>query len=315
MCYSLSMKRLYQWDYRQPFHYMVTLKCLPGLPPLSLLKADDRWDIDPSYPLTQALAETIHAFVAQSPGISAICPFSIMPDHLHLLIKLSEDPERHSLKGYVKILRAKLAQTFCEVTGLNTPLFEPDWHDLIVKRRHQLSNFTHYICNNAHMRLLRQSHATAFQCTRAYAHWRLDGLPVDLVGTPELLDEPALLAVRISRKVLEGTPEWEETMDFYAHWRPGMTAVGTWWSKGEKAAARKILERGGNLIYLTPHGFPERWHPAGDEAQKLCTNGRLLYLTPYPPQTRQLPEGETRRRCLELNALAQKMQAAIACDA
>ncbi len=306
------MKRLFDWDYRAPYHYMVTLKCLPDLPPLSRLKADDRWGFDGTYPLTRALVQTIHDFVARSPGIAYISPFIIMPDHVHLLIKLNEHPDRLSLKSYVHILRVQLARTFSAHTGIQTALFSPEWHDLIVKRRHQLANFKHYICNNAHMRLLRQSHRDHFHCTRGYTHWRLGDLKADLVGSPELLDEPALLAVRISRKVIEGTPEWQKTMSFYDAWRPGMTAVGTWWSKGEQAAAQKILAQGGTLIRLEPNGFPERWHPSGDEAQKRCAEGRVLYLSPYLPQTSKLPEGETRRRCLELNDLAQKMQSSLA---
>ncbi len=299
---------MYKWDYRAPYHYMVTLKCLPHLPPLSRLTAEDRWGFDLTYPLTRALAQTIHDFVEHSPGIAYINPFIIMPDHIHLLIKLNEHQERLSLKSYVHILSVQLTRTFAAQTALTTPLFEPLWHDLIVKRARQLVNFEHYICNNAHMRLLRLAHKDHFYCTRGYTHWRLGELTADLVGSSELLDEPALLAVRISRKVAEGTSEWVKTMAFYDAWRPGMTAVGTWWSKGEQAAALKILERGGFLIRLEPNGFPERWHPSGDEAQKMCAEGRVLYLSPYPPQTQRLPEGETRRRCLALNDLAQKMQ-------
>ncbi len=279
---------------------------------MSRLKAEDRWGFDGAYPLTQALAQTIGNFVAQSPGVAYINPFIIMPDHIHLLIKLNDHPERLSLKSYIHILSVQLTRTFSAHTGLKTSLFSPEWHDLIVKRHHQLVNFEHYICNNAHMRLLRQSHPTRFYCTRNYTHWRLGDLPCDLVGTPELLDEPALVAVRISRKITEATPEWQKTMAFYDAWRPGMTAVGTWWSKGEQAAAQKILARGGHLIHLDPCGFPERWHPSGDFAQKMCADGRILYLSPYPPQTQHLPVGETRRRCLELNALALRMQAALA---
>ncbi len=303
-----------RWDYKRPYHYMVTLKCLPNLPPLSRLTADDRWGFDGGYPLTRALAQTVKDFVARSPGIAYINPFIIMPDHLHLLVKLNDHPQRLSLKVYVRILRAQLARTFAQQTGLETSLFQPEWHDLIVKRANQLRHFQQYICNNAHMRLLRQAHQDYFYCTRAYHHWRLGEMAVDLVGNPELLDEPALLAIRISRKVVEGTPEWEATLQRLDAWKPGMTAVGTWWSKCEQAAAQRILARGGNLIHLQPRGFPERWHPAGEAAHRHCAEGRVLYLSPYPAQGAKLPDGETRARCLALNALALKMQEALLPD-
>ncbi len=287
------------------------MTCLPGLPPLSQLTTEERWGFNSKHPLTLSLAQTIHNFVEHSPGIESATPFAIMPDHIHLLIKLNSHPERLSLLKYMHILRRQLIRTFIIQTGITTELFEPTWHDLIVKRHHQLNNFAYYICNNAHMRLLRQQHHDRFHCTRGYTHWRLGGLSVDLVGTPELLDEPALLAVRLSRKILEGSLEWEKAMAFYDAWRPGMTAVGTWWSKAERAAAQRILANGGNIIHLSPTGFPNHWHPAGTNAQKSCAEGHTLYLSPYPHQTQQLPQGETRHRCLELNTLAQTMQDAL----
>ncbi len=306
------MSRLPTWDYRAPYHYLVTLKCLPGLPPLSRLDARFSWGIDPNYPMTRALTETIGQFLRDSPGLSSVKPFILMPDHIHLLVKIKDVPERHALPKYVAILKAYLRRRYREETGLNTLLFEKEWHDLIVKRRRQLGNFIHYITNNPHERLLRQSAKSLFHCYRDQHHYRLGDKAFDMVGNPELLDEPALVTVRISRKVVEGTAAWEKTMSLYDRWKPGMTAVGTWWSKGEQAAERKILARDGAVIKLMPDGFPERWHPAGEEAQRTCAKGKTLYLSPYPPHTAQLPLGETRARCLALNDLAKAMEAACA---
>ncbi len=299
------MGRLPQWDYRRPYFYMVTLKCLPNLPPLSRLSAEDTWGYDYNYPLTKALAETIKTFLANSPGLESLSPYVIMPDHLHLLVKIANVPERQSLPVYVRILKALLRKTFCAATGLTTPLFEPEWHDLIVKDPKHLANFRNYIRNNPKMLLLRRQHRDLFHCYRNFQHWRLGEQCYDLVGNPELLKEPAMLAVRISRSVKEGTPEWEKMISFYSRWRPGMTAIGTWWSPGEKAAYKHILARGGNILLLSPEGFPERWHPAGTEAQQACSTGHLLFLSPYAASTNQHPVGETRRRCLELNAFSQ----------
>lgn len=285
LCYNRCMARLRNWDYKRPYYYMVTLKRMPGLLPLSVLTRDDPWGVDATCPLTQVLRNTIHDFVAHSPGIEEISPYVIMPDHIHLLIKLSEFPERKSLLCYVNILSRLLRNAYQTHVGVaRVNLFEPDWHDLIVKKPNQLKNFRNYIRNNPKMALLRQSHREKFHCYRGYRHWRLGDTPCDLVGNPELLDEPAFLAVKVSRSVLPGSEEWMQLETFYDSWRPGTTAVGTWWSKGEQMVYQKILARGGHIIVLCPDGFGERWHPTGEQAQALCAEGpcfisRLILLT------------------------------------
>ncbi len=301
------MAQLHGWDYKKPFYYMVTLKRLKGLPPLSILKADDPYGFDRDYPITVALQNVLHQFVSRSVGVESVAPYAIMPDHIHLLIKLNEHPERESLLNYVNILMRLLRNAFQKVYGERVPLFEPEWHDLICMKAHQLSNFHRYILNNPRMALLRQSHRDLFYCYRRYRHWRLGEVACDLVGNPELLDEPAFLAVRLSRRILPGSAEWQKAEAFYSHWRVGGTAVGTWWSKAEQMAYQKILAAGGNLIVLSPDGFGPRWHPVGEQAQLACAEGRLLFLSPYEPHTAKLPLGETRARCLVLNDLAQKM--------
>ncbi len=298
------------WDYKKPYFYLVTLKRLAGLPPLAKLDPTASFGIDRTHPLTRALSEEINAFQTRSPGIESIKPFIIMPDHIHLLIKIKDIPERKSLKVYVSFLKGFLRRRFRKETGLDTLLFEKDWHDLIVKKAKQLNNFNRYICNNPQMALLRQAHREKFYCYRDYRHWRLGDAPCDLVGNPELLDEPAFLAVKVSRSVLPGSLEWTRLEAFYENWRPGATAVGTWWSKGEQMAYQKILANGGNIIVLCPDGFGECWHPTGEQAQALCAEGRLLYLSPYPAHAAKLPTGETRARCVALNALARQMEAA-----
>ncbi len=298
------MKRCIGWDYRKPYHYLVTLKCLPGLPALSRFDPGSPWGLEYAYPLTRALAATIDAFAERSPGIASVTPYVIMPDHIHLLIKLSEDPDRLSLPKYVMMLKAFLRRTYHEETGIDTPLFETEWHDLICKRSRQLGNFIHYIVNNAHERLIRLEAKDLFHCHRAFRHYRLGDAACDLVGDPGLLDEPALVAVRLSRRLTEGSAEWARQMAFYDAWRPGMTAVGTWWSPAEREAGRRIIAAGANVIRLSPEGFAPRWHPAGEESQRLCAEGRVAYLSPYPPHTGALPPGELRARCLALNARA-----------
>ncbi len=310
LCYAHLMARMFHWDYRRPYYYLVTVACLPNLPPLSKLQAEDVWGIDPAYPITRALATAVRVFLSESPGIESLSPYVLMPDHAHFLIKLADIPNQRTLGSYVRILKARLRQAYCLASGVQTDLFAPDFHDLIVKQSFQLAAFRQYIRGNPRMLLLRRSHRDRFHCYRDYRHWRLGEQACDAVGNPELLDEPICEAIRVSRSVTEGSPAWNELMARLETWRPGMVAVGTWWSAGERATYRAILVRGGSVICLSPRGFPTRWHPAGEEAQRDCAAGRVLYLSPYPPENRLLPPGETRRRCLDLNTLALAIAAA-----
>lgn len=102
---------------------------------------------------------------------------------------------------------------------------------------------------------------------------------------------------------------------FYGHWRPGMVAVGTWFSKAEQRARELILAQGGGLIVLTPEAYAPHWHPAGQAAQDLTSEGRLLTLFLFPEPIHREDTGEMRRRCLRLNALAKEMEAAIFAEA
>lgn len=306
-----SYKRLEGFDYRLPYYYMVTLKRLPGLCAFSELDPAHPATVCPT-PVTQALEVAIRDFLAASPGIERIQPYVIMPDHLHLLVKLNgEVSDRLALPIYVRILVRVLTHAYCTATGHCGPVFEPGFHDFIVKRQGQLHNFAHYILENPRQALLRATARDLFMPRAVINHWRLAGFPaVTAVGNVELLEEPALLAVKLSRSVQPGTSAWQEMERFYSRWRPGMVAIGTWFSPAEQYARRLILAREGSLIVLSPRAYERRWHPSGEEAQRHCAEGRLLTLFPFDAPIYSEDVGETRRRCLRLNALAKAAEAA-----
>lgn len=136
-----NMGRLPNWNYKAPYYYMVTMKCLPGLPPLAILDGKAPHGVRAEYPLTARLQKVIFQFVERTPTVESVSPFVIMPDHLHLLIKIADIPERKSLADVVDLLRRLLRNAFQEEIGQKIPLFENEWHDLIVKKEKQLKNF------------------------------------------------------------------------------------------------------------------------------------------------------------------------------
>ena len=72
----------------------------------------------------------------------------------------------------------------------------------------------------------------------------------------------------------------------------------------EKEVMREAMNRGYCLIYLCENGFPELYKPAG-ESFEACSEGRLLQISPwdYHMQRRII----SREQCLMLNRLAEEI--------
>ncbi len=85
--------RLPGFDYKSPFYYMVTLKRLKGLAAFS--EISERGIVPNA--ITRAFEKTIRSFHAVWRCCDEISPFAIMPDHLHLLIKIRPTPDRVAL--------------------------------------------------------------------------------------------------------------------------------------------------------------------------------------------------------------------------
>ncbi len=293
---------------------MVTLKkqrCHPE--PFARLNPRCRYGVSPQR-LTIAMSRVIIALPKDFSHLVSVTPFTVMPDHIHLLMLADGTPGAPPLGGYIHELTQRLEAVYRELTGTPSPrpLFDPDWDVLAATQDGALDRFYRYILENPADALVRRDSRECFRAVRGIRHPRIDAgrLSVDAVGNLKLLEAPMLRSVRLHRGTLPGTAEWEAALRCCEACGPGCAAVGTWWSKAEQEARRRILARGGDIIHLCPHGFGERWHPAGPESQALCADGRLLYLSPYVYSARPLLVGVTRMRCLRLNEIAAGMAAA-----
>ena len=91
-----TMPRLKGFNYRRPFFYMVTLKRLANLAAFLQISDDAEPPKDakgrPRYlianEITRAFAREIREFASHWRGLAPIECFIVMPDHIHLLIKL-----------------------------------------------------------------------------------------------------------------------------------------------------------------------------------------------------------------------------------
>lgn len=274
---SARGRRLFGFDYSSPYFYMVTIKRLPEAPPLSEV-ADDpvRHWLHPTS-LTRPLETAIRAFHETWHCVEAIRHYTIMPDHIHLILKILPVEKRLTLPRIVWLLIRALEKACAPVAarGPEPPsaqplamgfsaspasgtggsrsggfrLFSLDWHDRIVLRAGQLAAFKRYIFDNPRRRVLRQSHSGFF---RRIPDVQFLGHRWDAYGNTALLDLPVIEPFRCSRSWRPDSPEWQASLARASRLGPGCAGIGTFMSPCEKACGHAIGLAGGRWIILSP---------------------------------------------------------------
>jgi len=333
------MHRLRGFDYKRPFFYMVTLKRLPELAAFSQIAAEDEPPTDArgrlrylvANEITRAFARVIRHFHEKWWGLWPIDCFAIMPDHIHLLIRIKDSGDQMALGKYVYQLMKALAGEYWRLTGQALqdattakleapqdsaagqnasvagavssapipPIFERSWHDWIVKKDGQLAAFTRYIRENPERAWLRRQNRQYFGKVRKVSFL---GREWFAYGNLAILDLPMLMAVKGHRATKPGSPEWEVLVEACGRIGPGGAGVGTFMSPLEKECGNAIAKVGGKWVVLSPEGFSERWHPPR-EKERFCAEGRMLFLSLWPSTGRRQQNAELYHRCHEMGDL------------
>ena len=305
-------KRLTGFDYSRPMFYMVTIKCRAGVRALSEIVAPGKCQMNA---ITRAMVNCIRSFHLGCDVIAPIECFSIMPDHIHLLIRIADRGK--ALKGVgvggvsstgaapVRILRLEtivdllmqaLEGRYREVSGLREQVFEASWHDWIVTAEGQLPAFTRYIRENPRRAFLREANRRYFTSVRrvnfADREWFA-------YGNAALLELPVIEPFRCSRKWEPDGVEWGVAVGRAERLGPGGAGCGTFMSPCEKACGNAIYQAGGALIVLSPEGFAPRWHPPRNK-EALCAKGRMLFLSLWEPCAARPDNATLYRRCHEM---------------
>ena len=119
------MKRLKGFDYTKPYFYMVTLKRVKGLKPFCEITKEAEPPKDakgrPCYlianEITAAFAKLIREFHTKWWGLWPIECFIVMPDHLHLLIRIKDTGDQMALGKYVYQLMKALTEAYWRAVG------------------------------------------------------------------------------------------------------------------------------------------------------------------------------------------------------
>ena len=314
------MARLFDFDYKSPFFYMVTLKRLDGIADFSQIGDDGhlvRSDI------TRAFESVIESFHLKWRCIEPISPFVVMPDHIHLLVKIKPTPDRVALGVIVSQLSKALRAVYWQIVaadaaprktrqqrlpsgvapcasaqgrGPSRDILSPSWHDWIVKRDGQLAAFRRYIRENPERAALRRGNAKFFGAVRRV---NFLGREWFAYGNDALLSLPMLVPIKGHRSTAQGSAEWNALIASASRIGPGGAGVSTFMSPLEKACGNAIAKSGGTWIVLSPEGFGPRWHPPR-EKERFCAQGRMLFLSLYEADTHKPTKKMLYERCHEM---------------
>ena len=281
--------RLSGFDYSRPYFYMITIRRKPAAAPFSRIVAPGRCEMGA---VTRAFVNCIRNFHLACAAVAPITCFTVMPDHVHLLVELVENDCHLRLEVVVGQLMSALEGRWQEVTKRREEVFEASWHDWIVSRRGQLAAFTRYIRENPARHFLRLSHREYFRRTRPI---KFLGRTWQGYGNDALLCLPVIEPFRCSRSWTPGSPEWKRAVARAARTGPGGAGIGTFMSP----CGHALGLAGGRWIVLSPAGFGPRWHP-GREFERFCAEGRMLFLSLYEARASRLANSELHDRCHEM---------------
>ena len=124
-----------------------------------------------------------------------------------------------------------------------------------------------------------------------------------VVGNKFLLDIPDKMAVIVHRRYTD-----EENVRLREEWlacgERGGVLVSAAIAQKEKEVMREAMNRGYNIILLKENGFPKLYKPTG-EAFYACAEGTLLQISPWEFHMEE--KVITRAQCLHLNAMAERL--------
>lgn len=299
-------RRCHGHDYRAPFIYHIILSKAEGCETFGSVKGDAR--IEPGKPgsayielssLGNIIQNAIKALPKDFPIIQ-FYQYCIMPDHLHLLLRVLERSEMH-LGFYVTKLKGKIREGYSQLTGKecsSEEIFKPNYCDKPLIRRRSLDGLFRYIRLNPHRLAMRRQYPMFFQRVRRL---KIGEHEYEAYGNLFHFRNPDKDAVKISRSF-----SVEEKAKKKAYWledaSTGAVLVSPFISKEEKAIRSEAEALGGSIILIIHEAFPERFKPARHDFE-LCCSGRLLIISLGEPRGTEL----TREICRRMNALAEEI--------
>ena len=338
---------------RTPFHnyrdkgtYMLTLVVEDRMPLFGTLKGEGHapsGTANAPRVVLSALGEDIrdveiHKIALFYPMVE-VWKLCIMPDHLHMIVRVKEEmPEGKNLGQVVRGFKTGCTRAWWSLMDRNvaamppsgepkgttaTPvpsafpaapvpsafpagsnnrplLFEKGYCDKILLRPGQLENWKRYLDDNPRRLAIKRQHPEYFTIMQ---HIDIGEWPCQAVGNRFLLSIPEKAAVIVHRAYSD-TEFAQLKEQWLALGENGGVLVSAAIAPREKEVMREAMDRGYLLVLLRENGFPRLYKPVG-EAFTACSEGRLLQISPWDFHMQR--KIISRDQCLQLNRLAEEI--------
>ncbi len=278
-----SMKRRTPWhDYSRKGTYMLTLVVRERMPILGTLRGCLEGESMPYVELSalgNAIVQEEQQKINQSYPLVEVWKLCIMPDHLHMIVRIKEHMgENEHLGKVVAGFKSGCNNVYWRLFNMNQPprqgLFEKGYCDKILMHEGQLDNWKHYLDDNPRRLMMKRQNPELFSVLTGM---EVAGEQCQVVGNRFLLNIPDKVAVIVHRR----------------------------YTDEENARLREeAMNRGYNIILLRENGFPKLYKPSG-EAFDACAKGVLLQISPWDFHYER--RVITREQCLHLNAMAERI--------
>jgi len=249
---------------------------------------------------------------AEIPKIHQIYPqanvwqVAVMPDHLHLIIRISASlPEGKSLGSIIRGFKTGCSRAQWKLQSPGTPekvLFESGYNDHILMRDGQLDNWKRYLAENPVRAWVRKQSPELMQRSICMI---IGGVRFGGFGNFYLLRHPEKHQVFFHRKT-DGVPTEETEYWTQEHERlknlgcHGDVLVTPGISECEKRIKNEAIQEKYRLIHIQKEPIGTLWKPERSRFLA-CTEGTLLILAPW---TKDMKGQGDSQRFHQLNEIA-----------
>ncbi len=300
-------------DYTSRCIYMITLFKASGIPPFSRITGGkgDYTDNLRVRIILDAPGAIINNEISHLPGYFPwieIIRFTIMPDHLHIIIFVKEAGHCH-LGNIEATLCGNISRAWHKYLGkgTDTPMtsvFEHYYHDRILRRKGQLRTMKNYVTNNALRNFKRRLVPAPFKLKGEVL---INGVAYTFYGNPDLLASPDILAVRIRRSWKAEQIKAQSRL-WLAGAARGAVLASPFIRKNERNIRDAAISAGGGIIKLWDNAITEHFSlkPPYDD---LFMKGRCLLIGDGEYRTRNFRDKEEKEAYFHsLNDLAAALE-------
>ena len=290
------MPRHPKHDYRRPCTYHITLKKDPIVPDFSVITGSPEFWYVYHPPIGKAIQKSIVAIEKENPKLK-VYRYAIMPDHVHILLRVLEYLER-PLGIYISKIKIKALQN-ARCYGLSfDSLFEKDFYDRILRLDQSLDTVINYVYQNPYRLLIRRFYPDYFRRVNCIFFYK--GMQWQAYGNLQLLWNPFKDAV-VCHRSDAGTKKEEQLIKNWMHLASnGGVLISPFIAQKEKEIKEKAEAKNAKIILICNKAFGERYKPAAHDFQQ-CESGNLLIIAPA------IGMPDCRKTFLSLNKLAEVM--------